>query len=70
MSDLTEAQQEEYRAAQLPVTDAKGRILPSALSERELLEECLIMLRGFGDALEVVGQNPMLKAMLPKSMRG
>lgn len=63
MSDLTEAQQDEYRSAAVPDKDSKGRPAVGFMSERELLEECVLMLRGFADALEQVGQNPMLKAM-------
>jgi hypothetical protein len=46
-------------------TDAKGRPLLAEMSDREVLEEVAHNLRAFHDALENLGKNPMLKAMLP-----
>lgn len=69
MSDLTEAQMDEYREAVAEDTracDPKGRPLAHLMSDREIAEESVILLRAFGDALEALGQNPMLRAMMPK----
>lgn len=69
MSDLTEAQMDEYRAAanvanpEEPTHDHKGRIVARRMTEREIMEESLILLRAFGDALEALGSNPMLRAI-------
>lgn len=66
MSDLTEAQMDEYRAAanpDEPVTDHKGRMAVQRMTDREMAEESLILLRAFGDALEALGSNPMLRAI-------
>lgn len=43
--------------------DEKGRPLPVAMSDREILEEILLTLRGFNDALDQISKSPMLGAM-------
>lgn len=51
-----------------PITmpnDARGRKLPSAMSEREIVEETLLLLRVFGDALSAISNSPMAAAMMP-----
>jgi len=70
MSDLTEAQMDEYRAAsgEERGKDDKGRDMVETMTDRELLKESVVLLRAFGDALETLGQNPMLKAMMPKGL--
>lgn len=45
--------------------DGKGRPLASSMTDREMAEETLILLRAFGDALAVISSNPMLGAMVP-----
>lgn len=45
--------------------DGNGRIVVADMTEREILEETLILLRAFSDALSVLGSNPMLGAMIP-----
>ncbi len=70
MSDLTEAQMDEYRAAaedKIPV-DNKNRPAVHILTDRAIAEESLILLRAFGDALQALGDNPMLRAL--PGMRG
>lgn len=39
------------------------------MTDREIAEETLILLRGFSDAFMAISSNPMLSAMLPASMR-
>lgn len=71
MSDLSEAMQDEYRAAaaeDVRAVDDSGRTLPHLMSDREIAEESLILLRAFGDALQALGSNPMIKAI--PGMRG
>lgn len=69
MSDITEAQMNEYRASnRSAMVDAKGRTLPEAMTERDLLEEMVLNMRGLADMLEEIGKNPMLKAMMPKGL--
>lgn len=65
MNDLTEAEQNEYRQS-MNDTDDKGRALAHTMTDRAIAEESLILLRAFGDALQALGENPMLKAMMPK----
>lgn len=36
------------------------------MTDREIAEETLAMLRAFGDALEAATSNPMIRAMMPK----
>ena len=43
--------------------DEKGRPIPQAMTDSEKLDEILILLRGFNDALEQVSKSPMLGAM-------
>lgn len=45
--------------------DSKGRAPYSAMSDRELLIELVTAVRAMTDALEEVGKNPMLRAMMP-----
>jgi hypothetical protein len=69
---------DEYRAAtasnvtteDLRERDEKGRIALHLMSERELMEESVTSMRALADVLESIGQNPMLKAMMPKGMLG
>jgi len=68
VSELTEAQQDEYRAAQPPVVDPKGRALTEHMTDRAIAEESLILLRAFGDAQVAVGKNPMVRVI--PGMRG
>lgn len=74
MSDGTEAVQDEYREAVAETSedpravDPKGRIHPHLMTQREIAEESLILLRAFGDALQALGDNPMLRAI--PGMRG
>lgn len=66
MSDLTEAQMDEYRAAAQEdprAVDDKKRIRAELLTDREIAIESLVLLRAFGDALEALGSNPMLRAI-------
>lgn len=46
-------------------TDAKGRILIADLTDSEKLTEIVTTMREIADALESMGNNPMLKALLP-----
>lgn len=69
MSDLTEAQMDEYRnsaAFKEESLDDKSRLKPACMTDRAIAEESLVLLRAFGDALQELGNNPMLKAMMPK----
>lgn len=74
MDDLTEAQQNEYRAAAVAAgddgrpIDGRNRTLAATMTDREIAEESLILLRAFGDALQALGDNPMLRAL--PGMRG
>jgi hypothetical protein len=45
-------------------TDPKGRVMAHDLSDREALIECVILLRAFGDALEMLSSHPMAGALL------
>lgn len=45
--------------------DGQGRIVAADMTDREIAEESLILLRAFADALSVIGNNPMLGAMMP-----
>lgn len=68
MEDSTDIDQETYREASLPAAtnrDSKGRPLPMTMTDRAIAEETLYWLRGFADALESAGENPMLRAMIP-----
>jgi hypothetical protein len=67
----TEAVQAEYAEATLPddYYDEQKRVNARYLTDRELLVESVVLLRAFGDALTALGQNPMLKAMMPASFR-
>ncbi len=49
-------------------TDHKGRPFPATMSDRQIAEESLILLRAFGDALEVIANNPMLQMMMPPGL--
>lgn len=46
--------------------DERGRVLPAQMDDREMLTEILTLFRTLGDTLEQMGQNPMLKALMPK----
>lgn len=41
------------------------RLPVSDLTDREIAEETLTLLRGFADALEAISSNPMMRAMVP-----
>jgi hypothetical protein len=45
-------------------TDPKGRIRADLLTEEEKLTECVVLLRAFGDALEMLSSHPMAGALL------
>lgn len=67
----TDADQQEYREAHdTPGTDAKGRILPECMTDRQLLKELVTTLRRAEDELEVAMRgaksNPMLSMLFPK----
>lgn len=47
------------------IVDAKGRADVRAMSDRELAEETLLLLRVFSDAISELSNSPMAKAMLP-----
>lgn len=49
-------------------TDPKGRQLAETMADRAIAVESLILLRAFGDALQALGDNPMLRAL--PGMRG
>jgi uncharacterized protein (UPF0128 family) len=49
----------------LPLTDERGRTIVEAMSDSEKLAEILHTMRAVSDALESLGNNPMLKAMMP-----
>lgn len=51
-----------------PCLDSKGREIAERMTDREIAEESLILLRAFGDALQALGDNPMLRAI--PGMRG
>lgn len=40
------------------------------MSEREIAEETLILLRAFADAFQAATRNPMMSAMLPSFAAG
>lgn len=64
MADLTEAQHDEYRTADPRKRNEQGQIVDVRLmTEREIAEETLILLRAFGEALQAVGQSPMVRAI-------
>jgi hypothetical protein len=45
--------------------DSHGRPLIHTLTDRELAEETVLILRTLTDILEQLGQNPMLSMMIP-----
>jgi hypothetical protein len=47
------------------VVDSKGRAAVSTMSDREVAEETLLLLRVFSDAISELSNSPMAKAMLP-----
>lgn len=47
------------------VVDMQGRPAVSSMSDRELAEETVLMLRQFADAISALAANPMVKTMLP-----
>jgi hypothetical protein len=49
-------------------TDTKGRMVPAEMTDRQIAEETLILLRAFGDVISALGQNPMAVAMLGGNM--
>lgn len=49
--------------------DSKGRLYPEVMSDSDMLREILETMRGVADALEELGQNPMLRAMIPGGLR-
>ena len=61
---------DEYRAAAGTERgkDDKGRDMVETMTDREIAIETLVLLRAFGDALEQLGSNPMLRAMMPKGL--
>jgi hypothetical protein len=65
MNHFEDSTQEEYAAAAERPTDAKGRLLHTAMTDREIAEEVLVTLRALADVLEAVGQSPMAAAMMP-----
>ncbi len=62
---MTEANNSFAIAEVIGNTDHKGRPLAATMSDRQMAEETLILLRAFGDALEVISNNPMLQMMMP-----
>lgn len=44
-------------------TDAKGRTIPDAMSDREILIEVLLHMRTIADVVEEMADSPMVKAM-------
>lgn len=38
------------------------------MTDREIAEETLTLLRTFRDALQAISQNPMLRAMMPVNL--
>ena len=67
----TEADQEEYREAhdrevtetEPVLVDDQGRQAVQTMTDREILEETLVYLRAFGDALAVASKSPMAMAI-------
>lgn len=47
------------------VVDNKGRSDVRTMSDRELSEETLLLLRVFSDAIAEISASPMAKAMMP-----
>lgn len=49
-------------------TDEMGRVLPSAMTDRELLEAAVTNTRTFIDIINNLGQNPMAAQFLPPGL--
>lgn len=49
--------------------DSKGRTLVQDMSNEEKVNEILLTMRALADALEELGNNPMLKAMMPNGVK-
>jgi hypothetical protein len=48
--------------------DNVGKFVPAdQMTDRELLEECVGMLRVFAEAFNQLGQSPMFAAMMPSN---
>lgn len=47
------------------IVDSKNRPVVESMTEREIMEENLILMRAFADALAVISSSPMASAMLP-----
>lgn len=45
--------------------DERGRTQVAHMSDREMLTELVVSVRQLADALEKVGQNPMLRQLAP-----
>lgn len=49
----------------MPALTNSVRKSPSTMTDREIAEESLILLRFFGDALTAISSSPMASAMMP-----
>ena len=69
MNHFEDSTQDEYAAAAERPTDEKGRLVHTAMTDREISEEILVTVRALADVLEAVGQSPMAAAMAPMLSR-
>lgn len=71
MNHLEDSTQHEYAMASMAnrVRDEKKRLVIDTMTDREIQEETLGLLRQLADILEAVGQSPMAAAMMPALSR-